>query len=237
VSATVVGVEEVRRLMERGAQVVDALPPEDYRRLHIPGAINVPLEDLSPELLARLDAKRPVVTYCADNQCDLSARLAARLAFEGFEEVYEYAASLADWGAYGLPLEGAESDVARARDVAVREPPVCRPGERLAEVAGRLGEDSVCVVLDEDGVVLGRLRRADFEGHPQALAREMMHPGPSTFRPDVSITEMAHWFRKRPRSGEFIITTPDGRLFGVLYRADVEHVVRHAERASAPAHS
>ena len=47
---TAVGREDVRRLLAEGAQLVEVLPPEDYEREHITGAINLPLKELSREL-------------------------------------------------------------------------------------------------------------------------------------------------------------------------------------------
>jgi rhodanese-related sulfurtransferase len=216
-----IGYREVRRLIEEGAQVFDALPSEDYVKEHIVGAINIPLGHFSTELLRGLDATRPTVTYCADNECDLSARLAARLVAEKFAQVYEYAASLADWKAYSLPIEGEEAGIARAGGLARRDFPACRPDERLGDIAGRLGEHSLCAVVDDAGVLLGRLRRKDIERKPDSPAWDVMHPGPSTFRPDVCASRMTEWFEKR-KADAFIITTPDGRPFGILYRVDVE---------------
>lgn len=58
---------EVRRLMtEEDAQVVEVLPADDYALEHIDGAINIPLKELTPANLRRLDRNRPVVTYCND---------------------------------------------------------------------------------------------------------------------------------------------------------------------------
>lgn len=63
----VVDKHELRRLMaEEGAQVVDVLPAEDYAMEHIDGAINIPLTELTPSNVRRLDRARPVVTYCND---------------------------------------------------------------------------------------------------------------------------------------------------------------------------
>ena len=39
--------EEVKRLMAAGAQVVEALPAEDYEDEHLPGAISLPLADIA----------------------------------------------------------------------------------------------------------------------------------------------------------------------------------------------
>ena len=41
--------EGVRRLMERGAQIVDVLPAREYGEDHLPGAINLPLRRIEAE--------------------------------------------------------------------------------------------------------------------------------------------------------------------------------------------
>ena len=58
--------ERVRRLMERGAQIVDVLPAQEYGEDHLPGAINLPLRRIESEAGRVLDPRRPVVVYCAD---------------------------------------------------------------------------------------------------------------------------------------------------------------------------
>jgi rhodanese-related sulfurtransferase len=61
--------EQVRRLMEQGAQIVDVLPAREYGEDHLPGAVNLPLrriEHLGSEADQVLDRSRPVVVYCAD---------------------------------------------------------------------------------------------------------------------------------------------------------------------------
>ena len=60
--------EDVRRLIELGAQVVEVLPPEEYEAYHIKGAINLPLDQLNAQTAAQLDRNRPVVVYCNDFQ-------------------------------------------------------------------------------------------------------------------------------------------------------------------------
>ena len=56
----------VRRLMARGAQIVDVLPAREYDEDHLPGAVNLPLRKIEAEALGVLDPNRPVVVYCAD---------------------------------------------------------------------------------------------------------------------------------------------------------------------------
>jgi hypothetical protein len=58
--------DEVQRLMEQGAQIVDVLPAREYGEDHLPGAVNLPLRKIEAEALRMLDPTRPVVVYCAD---------------------------------------------------------------------------------------------------------------------------------------------------------------------------
>ncbi len=64
---TEIEVGDVRDLMDRGAQVLEVLPPREYEEEHLPGAINIPLKSLTPEAAARLDRTRPIVVYCWDD--------------------------------------------------------------------------------------------------------------------------------------------------------------------------
>ena len=59
--------EAVRRLMKRGAQIVDVLPAREYSEDHLPGAINLPIRRIEAEASQVLDRRRPVVVYCADS--------------------------------------------------------------------------------------------------------------------------------------------------------------------------
>jgi rhodanese-related sulfurtransferase len=59
--------DEVRRLVQRGAQLVDVLPANEFEEDHLPGAINMPLRRLEAEARSVLDRGRPVVVYCSDS--------------------------------------------------------------------------------------------------------------------------------------------------------------------------
>ena len=60
--------DEVRRLLERGAQLVDVLPAGMYEKEHLPGAMSLPLERLDRETAEQLKRDRPVIVYCYDTQ-------------------------------------------------------------------------------------------------------------------------------------------------------------------------
>jgi rhodanese-related sulfurtransferase len=59
---------ELQRLVARGAQLVEVLPPAEYEEEHLPGAINIPLKTLDAETTRRLERERPVIVYCHDYQ-------------------------------------------------------------------------------------------------------------------------------------------------------------------------
>jgi predicted transcriptional regulator len=105
--------------------------------------------------------------------------------------------------------------------VARKDAPTCRPDEPIGEVRQRVraaGWDA-CVVVNEERVVLGLLREAELQKGQDEPVERIMRPGPSTFRPHVSIQEMAHYMvdHDLPTSP---ITSSDGRLIGILRRQD-----------------
>lgn len=57
---------KVRELVERGAQLVEVLPPDEYVEDHLPGAISLPLKRIETEAVQVLDRARPVIVYCWD---------------------------------------------------------------------------------------------------------------------------------------------------------------------------
>jgi rhodanese-related sulfurtransferase len=63
-----VGIDEIRGLIEVGAQVVDVLPEAEYEEEHVAGAINIPLKQMTGDAVSVLDPDRPVIVYCHDYQ-------------------------------------------------------------------------------------------------------------------------------------------------------------------------
>lgn len=61
--------EQVRRLVDdEGAQLVEVLPRSSFEPLHLPGAVNLPLDELNPETATILASNRPIVVYCYDHE-------------------------------------------------------------------------------------------------------------------------------------------------------------------------
>ena len=61
------GWRAVRKLIDRGAQLVEVLPREDFVEDHLRGSINLPLREIDADGARRLDRGRPVVVYCWDS--------------------------------------------------------------------------------------------------------------------------------------------------------------------------
>jgi len=151
----------------------------------------------------------------------MSPRAAWRLESLGFSAVYDYVAGKLDWMAAGLPTEGTNAQHPRAGEVSRKDVPTAQLDERLGEVRERVqaaGWDAV-VVVNSERVVLGLLRSKELDKDPNLRIEQAMRPGPSTFRPYVSIRKMAesmtqHQLESSP------ITTSDGRLVGLLLQKD-----------------
>ena len=58
--------DDVRELLDGGAQLVEVLTREEYEEEHIAGAINIPIKELNRETTAGLDRDTPVIVYCHD---------------------------------------------------------------------------------------------------------------------------------------------------------------------------
>jgi hypothetical protein len=103
--------------------------------------------------------------------------------------VYDYHAGIQDWTGAGLPTEGTSAQRPRLADVARRDVPTCALGERLGDVCDRAaaaGWDA-CVVVSPERVVLGLLRARELSADPDLAVEQAMRPGPSTYRPSVSV--------------------------------------------------
>lgn len=90
---------------------------------------------------------------------------------------------------------------------------------------------NACVVVNDERVVMGLLRADELAGDSTHRIERVMRPGPSTFRPNVAITEMAEYMASHELENS-PVTTSDGRLVGLLVRADVERAAREIESAA-----
>jgi CBS domain-containing protein len=160
----------------------------------------------------------------------MSPRAASRLETLGFEQVYDYVAGKADWGSFGLLLEGANGSDTRAGAHLRSDIPTCRPDDRLHDVCDLLDASGwdTCFVVDDRRVVLGRLGRRVIGERENVKASDAMTLGPSTVRPSARLQEAVERMRRQNLTG-LPVTRPDGVLVGLLRLEDAERAV--AERS------
>ena len=161
----------------------------------------------------------------------MSPRAAWRLESLGFTQVFEYVAGKADWLANGLPIEGKLANHCRAGSVARADVPTCRLTDRVADALEQVqaSDHCVCVVTNDEGVVLGRLGERALLTNPDGLVEQVMESGPTTTRPDDPLEAITERLRGRGVDS-ILVTTPDGRLVGILYLEDAERIL--AEEAA-----
>jgi rhodanese-related sulfurtransferase/DNA-binding transcriptional ArsR family regulator len=96
--------DELRERNKKGlVTVLDVRPTEEYEFGHIPGAINVPVEDIE-KFIKDIPAGQEVIAYCRGPYCVLAFEAVAKLRVKGFgarrlEDGYP------EWKAAGLPVE------------------------------------------------------------------------------------------------------------------------------------
>lgn len=79
--------EEAKNLIKnKNAQLVDVRTPEEYVMSKLPGAVNIPLQDIDAVADAELDDSRPVIVFCRSGQRSHMAQKI--LMSKGYEEVY-----------------------------------------------------------------------------------------------------------------------------------------------------
>lgn len=90
--------------------LVEALGAAYFADAHLPGAINIPpdqVDRLAPTLLPDLEA--PIVVYCSGT-CQNSEIVARRLVELGYGSVRVYLGGKEDWVEHDLPVERAADD-------------------------------------------------------------------------------------------------------------------------------
>jgi rhodanese-related sulfurtransferase len=209
--------KDVKTLVAQGrVQLIEVLPASEYKKEHLPQAINLPLETLTAENTRTLRKDVAVIVYCADFQCDLSARAAWRLETMGFQEVYRYTPGKADWLAAGWETEGTQAKKARIRHMIHKDVPTCSLRERLEDVKSRRRPNQdLCVVVNDRNIVLGVIQGETWDANPLSRVVDVMQPGPRTIRPDLDPKDAQKILRNYDAPSA-IVTTSDGELLGII---------------------
>jgi len=155
----------------------------------------------------------------------MSPRAACRLERIGFAAVHDYTAGIADWKAAGLDVDGSEDPGLRIVNAVRPDIPTSRPAELVSDAHNRAtatGWDQALVV-DCDGVVVGRLRGQAWTAAPVATVEEVMESGPTTVRPDGSLHALLARMEKRPTQ-LVVVSDPQGVVIGVVLLDDARRI-------------
>jgi rhodanese-related sulfurtransferase len=98
---------KARELVDsKGAAIIDAREAADYAAGHIPGAVNLPFDEVitDPERLEAFDpAGKPILVYCGGVTCELSMKLGYELVRLGKKRVLVYTGGWPEWNDMGYP--------------------------------------------------------------------------------------------------------------------------------------
>ena len=120
-------------------------------------------------------------------------------------------------------MEGEQTSVPTVGALARGDAPTCLLEEKVGEARNRAREAGLdrCVVVNAERIVLGVLREPELASNPEATAEEVMRSGPTTVRPDEPLVKLTERMRGRGTPA-VLVTTPDGKLTGILLRDDAE---------------
>ena len=98
----ITGDELLGRMQEASITVLDVRPAQEFAAGHLPGAINIPFDDLQRRL-GELPANAEIAAYCRGPYCVLSVRAVAALRQQGLH-ARRLGSGYDDWQAAGLPV-------------------------------------------------------------------------------------------------------------------------------------
>ncbi len=93
----------LERVRDGLVSVLDVRPPEEYEAGHLPGAVNIPLEELEKRL-HELNPDQEIVAYCRGPHCVLAFDAVSILRQKGIK-ARRLEGGLPEWQLEGLPVE------------------------------------------------------------------------------------------------------------------------------------
>ena len=100
--------DELKAKIDRGDKfhLVETLAPEKFETAHLPGAVNLPPDQVkqrASQVLPDRDAE--IVVYCGSSACTASEDAARELERQGYTKVRRFVGGKQDWINAGLPTE------------------------------------------------------------------------------------------------------------------------------------
>jgi 3-mercaptopyruvate sulfurtransferase SseA len=104
-----ISIEEMKRQFDgKTAVILDARSPEEYEAGHIPGAINIPHDQIPQyqDVLTReVSNDAHIICYCRGPSCDFSDLLATELKIIGWPDISVFSGGWEEWTKAGYPVE------------------------------------------------------------------------------------------------------------------------------------
>lgn len=96
----------LKRRMDAGEEftLVETLPPEEFDKGHLPGAINIPTDAIEADAPAKLDRDECIVVYCGSPSCSASPNAMRKLMNMGYYDVLDFEAGKEGWREAGFRL-------------------------------------------------------------------------------------------------------------------------------------
>jgi rhodanese-related sulfurtransferase len=103
------GTPELKSMFDREEELtlINTLSPAQFRKAHIPGSVNVPVNDAGfvKKVETLVDSKdETIVVYSVGVKCESSMKAARKLDKAGFENVYRYVGGARAWRGLGGSL-------------------------------------------------------------------------------------------------------------------------------------
>jgi rhodanese-related sulfurtransferase len=91
--------DDLKRLLTTNVVLIDARSTAEFAVEHLPGAMNIPFEDLGEyiDIVEALPKDKWLITYCEGPPCEKAEHLAQELFSMGFPRVGFYFDGMNDW--------------------------------------------------------------------------------------------------------------------------------------------
>ena len=108
---TTISADELKDALEseHPPVLINALPRTAHEARHIPGSVNVPVEEADRVEALVPNTDESIVVYCANADCTASPKLARTLEEMGYTNVVDFEDGYAGWRRAGYPLVGTEA--------------------------------------------------------------------------------------------------------------------------------
>ena len=141
--------------------------------------------------------------------------------------MFDLVGGKSEWRELGLPMQGTGPFRLVAGQVLSPAPATCGPDASSRDIREVLRSAPFCVVVNERGVVLGRVRPKDLPEEDDVRVGQFMQLGPATVQRREELTGLVERMRDKGVT-TILVTTPKGELLGYVDRADAERLIAGA---------